>query len=143
MPVQVVQPWLTHVQTLTGINENQALLLDDPQGRFAQSSMMRQMIEKRYDRKDDPFMAGVQNWVKIHLFKKVKFIGKDSDLDHSTSDGSICKQLLDHLNLSGDDAVNFWNRYRYVIRHELNKRRNTCQDQMKKIFLSKCKGGNE
>ena len=96
-----------------------------------------QMAKKAGSRTNDPVLPTVQAWVKNHLFKRRKFIANESDLDYSLEQSSICWQLLDHLNVVGETGVNCWNRYRSWIRKEMNKRRNACQDQCKKVYLSK------
>lgn len=96
-----------------------------------------QMAKKGDEEAADTVLAAVQGWVKHHLFKRQKFIAQESDLDYSTNPKSICGQLLTKLNVEGDIGVNVWNHYRSCVRRELNKRRNCCQDQCKKVYLSK------
>ena len=89
-------------------------------------------------KKINPIITTVQSWVKNHLFRRVKFVGiNKSDMDYSLEKTSLCQLLLTHVKISGPLGVNFWNEYRSLILKEMNKRRNVCQDQCKKVCLSK------
>ena len=80
----------------------------------------------------------IKLYVRDSLFPRVKFIVYDDELDWSANDKSICHQCLVHLNLiTSEDRVQFWSRWKREVERQVAVRRNHCQENMKKRWMSK------
>ena len=75
--------------------------------------------------------------VRTALFNRMKFIGKDSDLDVCGSAYNCMVKKLTLVKETGESTVPYWNYHRHLVRETLNNKRGTVNQLMKLAFMGK------
>ena len=80
----------------------------------------------------------VKLFVSACLFRDMKFIlDEHKFLSYSTDENSVAQQCIRYCNVMPQAAIKFWSRCSGLVRSDLIRRRNHCQEQMKRVFMSK------
>ena len=80
----------------------------------------------------------VKIFVSASLFRNMKFIlDEHKFLSYSTDENSVAQQCIRCCNVMPQAAIKFWSHYGGLVRSDLIRRRNHCQEQMKRVFMSK------
>ena len=75
----------------------------------------------------------VKTYVKIHLFRVVKFISNKDMFAQAFT------KVMDHECVSNKDRVKFQMLYESVFNHALNSKRSTCEQAGRNIMLKELK----
>lgn len=74
--------------------------------------------------------------VKTQIFKKIKFISSQNQLDDLSNVNTIGRKIIARFNIPPDTHYAFWSTYKNVVRHALNSKRNEVQTAVQKVIRS-------
>lgn len=103
----------------------------------AQANLIRQNLEKiGIVQTEKGENAVVREYVYSTLWKKVKFVTNENDLDF---DGLLAKTVMREVNVKNNDTIRqaFWARNRCKVLKWVNQKRNNTIGAVKKEFISK------
>ena len=88
--------------------------------------------------KETPYVkTAVTQHAKRELFKLIKFIVSDEQLDNTIKDDSVAMFMFRALQIGKDRRPSFWKRYRMVVFRAIVDQRSNVMDQIKKAWFGK------
>ena len=79
----------------------------------------------------------LETFVKSVLFKAMKFITNEAQLEFSEKKDTLCGYVCDHLHITPTYRYEFWKDHKAKIGEKLNKKRTDVNSAMKKEYICK------
>lgn len=97
------------------------------------NEMFKRMSSDAKAEKDN-YIKSIGDFVKEHLFKRLKFYNAELLL-YTTKKSSICQKVCNHLNLAEAAKNSFWSTYSPCVESFIRVARNDAVQAMKSSFL--------
>ena len=92
------------------------------------------MVEAGYFQNDGSQKHVLKGYVNKVLFKVVKFITHDSQMDLM---GNIARKIFADTNIEPEQQLSFWNAHRQFIHRTIRTKRNNITMTLKEAYMSK------
>lgn len=134
----------SHNNILHSISPNQSVNNESTMNEFErlrkENENLRQYIKdnnkSKYQMylmpKDNTLANEITRVVKSEIFKKVKFITTQQQLDDLLDSNSIGRRIISRFSIETDKHVSFWNTYKNTVRTALNSKRSEVQTSIQK-----------
>ena len=123
-----------HVQSNSDTNIEYRSLLNEIEHLKKVNKALQSNNIKTYH-KDAHICKEIARKVKYDIFKEIKFITCQEDLDDLDSSTSIGKKVIDLFDVQPEDQYSFWNTYKDTVKKALCTRRNDVNNSIQTTVM--------